>query len=60
MVIKALSDGIGHVPFRDSRLTRLLMDSLGKLKIVDTRNNDGNDYNNSRLIIVIIVNEIVD
>ena len=30
MVIKALSDGVGHAPFRDSKLTRLLSDSLGK------------------------------
>ena len=29
MVIKALSDGVGHAPFRDSKLTRLLSDSLG-------------------------------
>ena len=33
MVIKALSDGLTHVPFRDSRLTRILTDSLGKLLI---------------------------
>ena len=30
MVIKALSDGVGHAPFRDSKLTRLLSDSLGE------------------------------
>ena len=28
-VIKALVSGSGHVPFRDSKLTRLLQDSLG-------------------------------
>lgn len=30
MVIKALSDGLTHAPFRDSRLTRILTDSLGE------------------------------
>jgi kinesin family protein 5 len=29
MVIKALCDGLPHVPYRDSKLTRLLQDSLG-------------------------------
>jgi hypothetical protein len=29
MVINALCDGAPHVPYRDSKLTRLLMDSLG-------------------------------
>lgn len=29
LVIKALTDGKGHVPFRDSKLTLLLKDALG-------------------------------
>jgi len=29
MVINALCDGAPHIPYRDSKLTRLLMDSLG-------------------------------
>jgi hypothetical protein len=29
MVIKSLADGKPHVPYRDSKLTRLLQDSLG-------------------------------
>jgi hypothetical protein len=29
MVINSLCDGSPHVPYRDSRLTRLLMESLG-------------------------------
>ena len=28
-VITALVEGLGHVPYRDSKLTRLLRDSLG-------------------------------
>ena len=28
-VISALSDGVGHIPYRDSKLTRILKDSLG-------------------------------
>ena len=28
-VISALSDGLSHVPYRDSKLTRILKDSLG-------------------------------
>ena len=28
-VITALTEGLGHVPYRDSKLTRLLRDSLG-------------------------------
>jgi len=29
MVINALSEGLGHVPYRDSKLTMILMDSIG-------------------------------
>lgn len=28
-VIKGLVDGKGHIPYRDSKLTRVLQDSLG-------------------------------
>ena len=28
-VIKALSDGKGHIPYRDSKLTRILQEALG-------------------------------
>lgn len=30
--INSLADGAKHVPYRDSKLTRLLKDSLGKLR----------------------------
>lgn len=29
MVIKGLSEGQSHVPYRDSKLTRIIKDSLG-------------------------------
>ena len=29
MCINALSDGAGHIPYRDSKLTMLLSDALG-------------------------------
>jgi hypothetical protein len=45
-VISALVDGKGHVPYRDSKLTRLLQDSLGgNTKTVMIANISPADYN---------------
>jgi kinesin family protein 3/17 len=45
-VISALVDGRGHVPYRDSKLTRLLQDSLGgNTKTVMIANISPADYN---------------